>query len=94
MPLLTIKYQNSRYLARVDIKNKNVMINGRNIFDQPIKKDLISYGKIQKNSTCWRDDYTTGCLLDYHYSRNYYKMMLMHLMRMQKQYRKLILLEI
>ena len=46
MPLLTIKYQNSRYLARVDIKNKNVMINGRNIFDQPIKKDLISYGKI------------------------------------------------
>ena len=24
------------------------MINGRNIFDQPIKKDLISYGKIPK----------------------------------------------
>ena len=40
------------------------MINGRNIFDQPIKKDLISYGKVKKISTGWRDDYTTGCLLD------------------------------
>ena len=26
----------------------NVMINGRNFFDQPVKKDLKTYGNIRK----------------------------------------------
>ena len=40
------------------------MIDGRNLFDQTVKNDLITYGNIQKIATCQGDDYTTGCLLD------------------------------
>ena len=29
------------------------------------KNDLRTYDNIRKITTCQRDDYTTGCLLDY-----------------------------
>ena len=31
------------YLGNVEIKNYNVMINGENFFDQPIKNDKVTY---------------------------------------------------
>ena len=43
------------------------MIDGKNFFDQPIKKYLIPYENIRKIATSQGDDYTTGCLLDYSY---------------------------
>ena len=49
------------------------MIDGRNFFDQPIKNDLKTYN-IGKIATSEDDDYTTGCLLDYPYFKNYYKL--------------------
>ena len=51
----------------MEIKDYNVMIDGRNFFDQPIKNDLNTYDKIRKIETVEGDDYTTGCLLDYSY---------------------------
>ena len=50
------------YLPSVEIKDYNVMIDGRNIFDQPKKNDLKTYNNIRKITTCQGDDYTTGCL--------------------------------
>ena len=50
------------------------MIDGQNFFDQPIKYDRIIYGSIRNTMTGQGDDYTTGCLLDYVYFKNYYKM--------------------
>ena len=50
------------------------MIDGRNFFDQPVKNNLITYDNIQKIATSLGGDYTTGCLLDYNYFNNYYKM--------------------
>ena len=50
------------------------MINGRNVFDQPIKNDLITYDNIRKTSTGQGDDYTTECLLDYPYFKKYCKL--------------------
>ena len=38
------------------------MINGKNVFNQPIKNNKIKYENIRKISTGQRDDYTTGCL--------------------------------
>ena len=35
----------------------------------------MTYDVIQKITTGQGDDYTTGCLLDYNYFKNYYKMM-------------------
>ena len=50
------------------------MIDGRNVFDQPVKNNLITYDNIRKTVTGQGDDYTTGCLLDYNYCDKYYKM--------------------
>ena len=41
------------------------MINGKNVFDQPINSDLKRYENIRRITTGQGDDYTTGCLLDY-----------------------------
>ena len=49
------------------------MIDGRNFFNQPVRNDLITYNKISKFETDQGDDYTTGCLLDFPYFREYYK---------------------
>ena len=50
------------------------MIDGQNLFDQPIRNDLITYDNIQKIATGQGDDYTTGYLLDHNYFKSYYKM--------------------
>ena len=50
------------------------MIDGKNCFDQPVKNDKITYESIRQIATGQRDDYTTGCFLDYAYFKNYYKM--------------------
>ena len=50
------------------------MIDGKNVFDQPEKYKLMSYDNIQKIATAQGDDYTTGCLVDYNYFKNVFKM--------------------
>ena len=55
------------YLPTVEIKDYNVIVHGRNFFDQPIKNDLKTYDNIRKIAIGQGDDYTTGCLLDYPY---------------------------
>ena len=62
------------YLPNVEIRNYNFMINGENVFDQPIKNNKVTYESIRKIATGQGDDYTTGCLLDYPYFKDFYKM--------------------
>ena len=50
------------------------MINGENFFDQPVKDNKVTYENIRKVATGQEDDYTTGCLLDYPYFKDGYKM--------------------
>ena len=61
-------------LPNVEIKNYNVMINGENFFDQPIKDHKVTYENIRKVATGRGEDYTTGCLLYYPYFKDSYKM--------------------
>ena len=70
-------------LLKVDIKEYNVKIDGRNFFDQPINGDIKTYKNIRKIATGQGDDYTTGCLLDYAYFKNYYKMIAIDLSKQQ-----------
>ena len=62
------------YLPSVEIKNYNIMINGENLFDQPIKNKNITYDNVRKIATGHGDDYAVGCLLDYPYFIETYKM--------------------
>ena len=45
----------------------------KTFFDQPVKKVIRTYDNIQKIATGQRDDYTSGCLLDYNYFNEQYK---------------------
>ena len=71
------------YLPNVQIKFYNVMINGENFFDQPIKDNKVTYENIRKIATGQGDDYTTGCLLDYPYFKDSYKMIAVDLSKQQ-----------
>ena len=50
------------------------MIDGRNFFDQPIYSVTKIYENIRRIATGQGDGYTTGCLLDYTYFKENYKM--------------------
>ena len=88
------------YIPNVEIKDYNVMIDGKNFFHQPIKNDKVTYGNVRKIFTGQGDDYTTGCLLDYTYFKKYYEMIAIDLSKQQaldlilKQFNRLILQQI
>ena len=63
------------YLPTVEIKDYNIMINGENFFDQPIKNNKVIYENIR--------NIATGCLLDYSYFENTYKMFAVDLSKQQ-----------
>ena len=71
------------YLPNVEIKDYKIMINGENFFDQAIKNKKTAYEDIRKIATGQGDDYTTGCLLDYSYFLNTYKMIAVDLSKQQ-----------
>ena len=71
------------YLQNVETKDYNVMIDGKNFFDQPIKNDKVTYENIRKIAAGRGDDYTTGCLLDYTYFKKYYKIIAVDLSKQQ-----------
>ena len=71
------------YLLNVEIKDYNVMIDGKNFFDQLVKTNNVTYKNIRKIATGQGDDYTTGCLLDYIYFKNYCKMIAVDLSKQQ-----------
>ena len=43
------------------------MTDGKSFLDQPISSELKTHENIRKIATGKRDDYTTGCFLDYPY---------------------------
>ena len=60
------------FLPRVEIKNYNIEIDGRNFYGQSINNqeinDLIKQNdELRKISTGQGDDYTAGCLLEFGY---------------------------
>ena len=62
------------YLPRVEIKDYNVMIKGKDFLDEPISSNIKTYENIRNDSTGQGDDYTTGCLLEYSYCKGHCKM--------------------
>ena len=50
------------------------MIDEINFYDQPINGITKQYDEVRKVSTEYGDDYATGCLLDYAYFKDNYKL--------------------
>ena len=65
--------QQKYYLPRIDLKKYNVIIDGRNLYDNPIESDIEKYGEVKKVMFAKGEDYTTGSLLDFNYFDKHYK---------------------
>ena len=60
------------------------MKDGKNVFDQPINSMTKTYENIRKIAMGQGDDYTTGCLLDYTYFKENYKLIATDLSKHQE----------
>ena len=55
------------YLPRAEIKDYNVLIDGRNFYDQNVNSSIVRYNELLKMTTGRSEDYSARCLLDYDY---------------------------
>ena len=65
------------FFPTVEIKDYNVMIDGRHVFHQPVKNDLRTY------ETGKGDGYITDNFVDYPYFKEHYKLIAIHLSKQQ-----------
>ena len=71
---VTVNSHRRYFLLRVKLENYNIEIDGRNSYDQPIDDLIKQYGEVRKVSAGEGDDYTTGCLLDFAYFKENYRL--------------------
>ena len=70
------------YVPNVEIKDFNVLIDGKSFFDLPVKNKEETYEKIIEVSN--NNDYTTGNLLDFGYFKENYKLIATDLSKQTK----------
>ena len=73
--------QTGYYFSTKEIKDYNMMIHGRNSFDQLV--NIRTYDNIRKITTGTGDDYTTNCLLYYTNFKVHYKLIAVDLIKRQ-----------
>ena len=61
------------------IENYNIEIDGRHFYDQPINDVIKQYDEVRKVSAGQGDDHTGGCLLDYVYFKDNYRLIVVDL---------------
>ena len=76
--------QRKYYLPRIDLKKYNVIIDGRNFYDNPIESDIEKYRELKKVMIGKGEDYTTGSLLDYNYFKEHYKLVAVDLSKQKE----------
>ena len=72
------------YLPRIDLKEYNVITDGGNFYDNPIKSDIRKYRELKKVMIGKGEDYTTGSLLDYNYFKKHYKLVAVDLSKQKE----------
>ena len=73
------------YIPKWIIVNCNVIINGKTLYDQAIDLYTKRFEEIRKlTTTVLGEFYTTGCLLDYGYIKNYYSLIAVDLSRQKE----------
>ena len=76
--------QQKYYLPRNDLNKYNVVIDGRNFYDNPIESDIEKYRELKKVIIGKGEDYTTGSLLDYDYFKKHYKLVTVDLLKQKE----------
>ena len=72
------------YLQNGIIDNYNIIINEKSFYNGPIDSDIKRYEEIRKLTTGQGEDYITGCLLDYDYIKNHYRLIAVDLSRKKR----------
>ena len=72
------------YFPRIDLKKYNVIIDGRNFYDNPIESDIEKYRELKDLMIGKEEDYTTGSLLDYDYFNKHYKLVAVDLSKQKE----------
>ena len=73
-----------KYLPRISLNKYNVIIDGRNFYDNPIESDIEKYRELKKVMIGKGEDYTTGSLLDYNYFDKHYKLVAVDLYKQKE----------
>ena len=76
--------QQKYYLPRIDLKKYNVIIDGRNFYDNPIESDIDKYRELEKVMIGKGEDYTTGSLLDFNYFDKHYRLVAVDLSKQKE----------
>ena len=76
--------QTRYYLPRIDLKKYNVIIYGRNFYDNPIESDIEKYGELKKAMIGKGEDYTARSFLDYDYFKRHYKLVAVDLSKQKE----------
>ena len=71
-------------LPRIDLDKYNVIIDGRNFYDNPVESDIEKYRELKKVMIGKEEDYTTGSLLDYNYFKKHYKLVAVDLSKQKE----------
>ena len=72
------------YLPRISLNKYNVITDGGNFYDKPIKSDIEKYRELKKVMIGKGEDYTTGSLLDYNYFDKHYKLVAVDLSKQKE----------
>ena len=76
--------QRKYYLPRISLNKYNVIIDGRNFYDNPIESDIEKYRELKKVMIGKGEDYNTGSLLDYNYFNKHYKLVAVDLSKQKE----------
>ena len=76
--------QRKYYLPGIDLNKYNVIIDGRNFYDNPIESDIEKYRELKKVMIGKGENYTTGSLLDYNYFKKHYKLVAVDLSKQKE----------
>ena len=76
--------QRKYYLPRISLNKYNVIIDGRNFYDNPIESDIEKYRELTKVMIGKGEEYSTGFLLDFNYFDKHYKLVAVDLSKQKE----------
>ena len=76
--------QQKYYLPRIDLEKCNVIIDGRNFYDNPIESDIEKYRELTKVMIGKGEDNTTRSLFDFNHFNKHYKLVALDLSKQKE----------
>ena len=76
--------QRKYYLPRISLHKYNVIIDGRNFYDNPIESDIEKYRELKTVMIGKGEDYSTGSLLDYNYFEKHHQLVAVDLSKQKE----------